>query len=93
MGIVCGLAPALQASKADLTAALKNEAGLLGSGFRRLSSRNALVVSQVAGALVLLAGSGLFLHSARQALRLDLGFEMRQLALIELIFHVNPGPN
>ena len=80
VGIVCGLAPALQASKTDLTAALKNEAGLLGSGFKRLSWRNALVVAQVAGALVLLAGSGLFLRSAWQAFRLDLGFETRQLA-------------
>jgi predicted permease len=80
VGIVCGLAPALQASKADLTAALKDEAGLPGSGLRRLSWRNALVVSQVAGALVLLAGSGLFLRSVRQALRLDMGFETRQLA-------------
>jgi len=80
VAVVCGLAPALQASKADLTADLKDEAGLLGSRFRRLSWRNALVVAQVAGALVLLAGSVLFLRGARQALRLDLGFEARRLA-------------
>ena len=84
VAVVCGLAPALQTSKPDLTAALKDEAGLLGSGFRRLSWRNALVVAQVAGALVLLAGSVLFLRSARQALRLDLGFEARQLAFNEI---------
>src|SRR5262245_34268586 len=84
VAVVCGLAPALQASKPDLTAALKDEAGLLGSGFRRLSWRNALVLAQVAGALVLLAGSVLFLRSARQALRLDLGFEARQLAFNEI---------
>src|SRR5262245_16002532 len=84
VAVVCGLAPALQASKPDLTAALKDEAGLLGSGFRRLSWRNALVVAQVAGALVLLAGSVLFLRSARQALRLDMGFEARRLAFNEI---------
>src|SRR5262245_5083967 len=84
VAVVCGLAPALQASKPDLTAALKDDAGLLGAGFRRLSWRNALVVAQVAGALVLLAGSVLFLRSARQALRLDLGFEARQLAFTEI---------
>src|SRR5215510_15656189 len=86
VAVVCGLAPALQASKPDLTAALKDEAGLLGSGFRRLSWRNALVLAQVAGALVLLAGSVLFLRSARQALRLDLGFEARQLAFNRIEF-------
>ena len=93
VGVVCGLAPALQASKADLTAGLKDDAGLLGSGFRRLSWRNALVVAQVAGALVLLAGSGLFLRSAQQALRFDLGFKARQLAFnrIELPRRSSPA--
>src|SRR5262249_43199723 len=92
VGVACGLAPALQASKADLTAGLKDDAGLLGSGFRRLSWRNALVVAQVAGALVLLAGSGLFLRSGWQALRLDLGFEARQLAFNRIELPRKPGP-
>ena len=92
VGIACGLAPALQASKADLTAGLKDDAGLLGSGFRRLSWRNALVVAQVAGALVLLAGSGLFLRSAQQALRFDLGFEARQLAFNRIELPRKPSP-
>jgi putative ABC transport system permease protein len=80
VGVACGLAPALQASKVDLTAGLKDEAGLAGSGFMRFSWRNTLVVAQIAGALVLLAGSVLLLRSARQALRIDPGFEARQLA-------------
>jgi predicted permease len=84
VGVVCGLAPALQASKADLTAGLKDEAGSLSSRFRRLSWRNALVVAQVAGALVLLAGAGLFLRSARQALRFELGFDAHNLAFNQI---------
>jgi predicted permease len=92
VGVVCGLAPALQASKADLTTALKDEASLLGSGFRRLSWRNALVVAQVAGALVLLAGSGLFLRSARQALRFEPGFEARRLAFNRISLSSKPHP-
>jgi putative ABC transport system permease protein len=92
VGVVCGLAPALQTLKADLTAGLKDDAGLLSSGFRRLSWRNALVVAQVAGALVLLAGSGLFLRSARQALRFDLGFEARRLAFNRIELPRKPGP-
>jgi putative ABC transport system permease protein len=92
VGVVCGLTPALQASKANLTVDLKDDAGLLGSGFRRLSWRNALVVTQVAGALVLLAGSGLFLRSAQQALRFDLGFEARRLAFNQIELPRKPSP-
>jgi putative ABC transport system permease protein len=92
VGIVCGLAPALQASKADLTARLKHEAGLLGSGYRRISWRNGLVVAQIAGALVLLAGSGLFIRSARQTLRLEPGFEARQLAFNRISLSSSPHP-
>ncbi|HEX5084679.1 MAG TPA: ABC transporter permease [Blastocatellia bacterium] len=93
VGIVCGLAPALQASKVDLTGGVKDEAGLHGPGFRRLRWGNALVVTQVAGALALLAGSVLFLRSARQALRLDTRFEARQLAFnkIELPRRKSPA--
>jgi hypothetical protein len=79
VGVVCGLTTALRASKTDLTSALKNEAELERSGVR-LSWRNALVAAQVAGALVLIAASGLFLRSERQALKFDPGFDARQLA-------------
>jgi predicted permease len=84
VGIICGLAPALQSSKVDLTAALKDETGIISYGLRRLSWRNALIVAQVAGSLVLLTGSGLFLRSAQQALKFDLGFEMRHLSLSQI---------
>src|SRR5262249_10777960 len=45
-GIIVGLAPALQASKTDLVTTLKGEGASLGSGKRRSTLRNALVVSQ-----------------------------------------------
>ncbi len=92
VGIVCGLMPALQSSKADLTVALKDEIGLPGSRFRRFNWRNALVVAQVAGALVLLAGSGLFLRSLRQTLRSEPGFEARQLAFNQISLSSKPHP-
>jgi putative ABC transport system permease protein len=84
VGLVCGLVPAWHASKGDLTAALKDEMALRGSRFRRFSLRNALVVAQVTGSLVLLTGSGLFLRSAQQALRFDLGFESQNLAFTQI---------
>jgi len=62
-GIVFGLAPALQASKTDLTIALKQGSGRsgFGSGQRRL--RNAFVIGEIALALVLLIGAGLLIQT------------------------------
>src|SRR5262249_33951944 len=57
------------------------------------SWRNALVVAQVAGAFVLLAGSLLFLLSVQHALKLDLGFESQNLAVSQITIdrkHLSP---
>ncbi len=86
MGLVCGLAPALQASKANLTAELKDGAGVPGTRLRRLSWRNALIVAQVAASLVLLTGSVLFLRSVQQALRFDPGYESQNLFFNHILY-------
>jgi predicted permease len=80
-GIIFGLAPALQASKADLVSALKGEAGAAGSGWRRFGLRNLLVVAQVALSLMLLVGAGLFVKSMSHAQELDPGFETKDILL------------
>ncbi len=74
-GMVFGLAPALQASKPDFVAALKEELPMLSLGRRRLSLRNLLVVAQVALSLVVLIGAGLFVKSLRALQAIDTGFE------------------
>jgi putative ABC transport system permease protein len=61
-GIVFGLAPALQASKADLNEGLK-EGGRGASGGGRAWIRNTLVVAEVALSLLLLIGASLFVRS------------------------------
>jgi predicted permease len=74
-GVVFGLIPALHASKADLTAALKENAGRSGTGSRQNRARSALVVVEVALALVLLVGSSLLIRSAVALGRVDPGFD------------------
>jgi len=62
LAIVCGigfsLAPALQATKADVAPTLKEGAAIQLRGYRRFGMRNLLVVGQVAGSLMLLLITG-----------------------------------
>ena len=74
-GIVFGLAPALQASKPDFVAALKDDTPGPGAGARRWNLRNLLVVAQVALSLIVLIGAGLCVKSLRGLQAIDPGFE------------------
>jgi len=62
LALVCGigfsLAPALQATKADVTPALKEGSALQLPGYRRFGLRNLLMVTQVASSLMLLLITG-----------------------------------
>jgi predicted permease len=80
-GVVFGLAPALKATRHDLVTSLKDDAGSYGRRLRRLSLRDALVISQLALSLVLLIGAALFVRSLRQALEFDPGFTSQKLLL------------
>jgi len=73
-GLLLGIVPALQSTNLEIAATLKDESAGAGTSGRRLNLRNALVVAQVAVALVLMVGAGLFLKSMRQAQRVDPGF-------------------
>ncbi len=72
-GLVFGIVPALHASKPNLAPALK-EGGRGSSGAVGNRTRRALVVFEVAIALVLLVGSGLLLRTLDSLQRFDLGF-------------------
>jgi putative ABC transport system permease protein len=72
-GLLFGIAPAMQAVKLDLNEALKHSAGRTGTGGNRL--RSALVVTEVAMALVLLIGAGLLIKAFHRLQTMDIGFQ------------------
>ena len=73
-GMLFGLVPALQASTSDVTPALKSggRGASAGSGYR---TRRALIVMEIATALVLLVGSGLLMRTLTTLRTFDLGFD------------------
>jgi putative ABC transport system permease protein len=89
-GILFGLFPALQLSKPDLTRALKDGArGTTGAGRQRL--RNALVVAEVALAVVLLVGAALFISSFAALMRIDPGFDPANVLTVQVYPRTTPG--
>src|SRR5262249_4412044 len=77
-GIVFGLAPALQASKADLQEAMK-DGGRGSAGVTRVWLRNTLVIAEVALSLVLLVGASLFVRSFVNLRQATIGFDTAPL--------------
>jgi putative ABC transport system permease protein len=61
-GVLFGIVPALQASKLDVTSALK-EGGRGADGHRRTTARSLLLIGEVALSLMLLVGAGLLVKS------------------------------
>jgi putative ABC transport system permease protein len=72
--VIFGLAPSLAATKTDLTESLKEGGISTTADPARRSLRNSLVVSEVALALVLLAGAGLLIRTFIGLMNVQLGF-------------------
>jgi putative ABC transport system permease protein len=83
-GIVFGLVPALQARGAAITNALKDATRGSTEGSRRTWVRNALVVTEIAFACVLLVGAGLLIRSLIRVLDVDMGFDPTRAATIRV---------
>jgi predicted permease len=79
-GIVFGLAPALQGTRPEVVADLKEEAGS-SSGRARTRLRHALVIAQVSLSLLMLVAAGLFVRSFWNAQQLSPGFNPRGVLL------------
>jgi macrolide transport system ATP-binding/permease protein len=83
-GLTFGLAPALQATRPDLTSALKDDGGALGRRMNRSRLRDLLIVAQVTVCLVLLITAGLLLRGLQRAQTLDPGFNTDQALVTSL---------
>jgi macrolide transport system ATP-binding/permease protein len=89
-GILFGLAPAIQATKVDVTPALKETRASYprGRGRRfgvRFGLSHVLVVSQIAMSLLLVASAGLFVRTVENLNAVELGFNRENL----LVFNLN----
>jgi predicted permease len=80
-GLLFGLAPALQASRPDLVATLKDDMAAARRGRRMIALRHLLVIAQVALSVLALVGAGLFVRSLRKAQSADPGFNPDSVAL------------
>lgn len=78
VGILLGLAPALEATRLDLAGRMKTGAAVRPQA-RSRRIRELLLVGQVAASLVLLVIAGLFIRSAQRVHRADLGFDANRL--------------
>jgi len=82
-GLLCGVAPALRATRPDLTPALKGAPVAAAAG-RRWQFGRALVAGQVAVALLLLVAAGLFARTLANLRALDPGFRGDHVLLATL---------
>src|SRR5262245_30832939 len=81
--LLFGVIPAWRSTRIDATAALRSsQSAAMSPGSRRLAPW--LVAAQIALSVVLLAYGGLFVRTVRNAARVALGFDSRNLVQIEI---------
>jgi len=83
-GMLFGLAPALQVTRTGLASSLKAGAAPMLRRYRWFSTRNLLVLQQVAGSLTLLMLTGFIVLGFQRTSTIDLGFDSRGLYLVSL---------
>ncbi len=88
-GVLFGLAPALQSSRAGLVGSLKDGGRGHSAGPGRRRTRAALVVAEIGLSLLLLAGAALFLRSFALLQRVDTGFLVPPRRILSM--QISPG--
>jgi predicted permease len=82
VGLAFAIVPAWNLTRASLSAAMKDAPAR--SQARLFGGRRALVIAEVAMAMVLLAGSGLMIRSLAKLLAIDPGFDARPVLTVRL---------
>ena len=83
-GILFGVIPAFGASHADVSAALKDSGARSGTGQRQNKARSILVISEMALALVLLAGATLLIRTFVALRTVDPGFDTHHIITLDM---------
>ena len=83
-GIVCGLVPALRASRVDVISGLRGHGRSAPGGGGWFRPGKMLVVAQVALCLLLLFGAGLFVRSLQAIDGQDQGFDRKSVLIIRV---------
>ena len=92
-GLLFGMAPALQATKPDLAASMKEEGRGSSGGVGRRRLRDSLIVAEIALAFVLLVVSGLIMRSFFSLLNVDAGFDSTNVLTMRLPTTVEQFPD
>ena len=83
-GLLAGIAPAFQGSTAMPSETLKSAGAAVSTDRRRQRLRAMIVGFEIAAAVVLLVGSGLFLQSFYRVLNVELGFDADKLLVVRM---------
>ena len=82
--LLFGLVPSMSAARVDPNTSLRSDARAGSEGVARRRVRRWLVSSQVALALVMIAGAGLLARSLSRLQQIDLGYEPEHLSLLSI---------
>ena len=93
-GLVFGLAPILHLRESAVAGALKEGGTRTSAGTARTRTRDALVMAEVALAVILVVGAGLLLKSFWNLMQVDAGFDRSRLSTFGLVLPnaSYPGP-
>jgi putative ABC transport system permease protein len=83
-GMLCGVVPAFRVARDDASNTLKEGGRSAGAGLGRGRVRQALVVSEIALAVVTLAGAGLMMRSLWNMQAMDLGFRPENILAVQV---------